>query len=201
VIPWTLENGGTSHDPAGQAFVLAADGTVEARAPDAAVHQPAAFADWLREQADHFERRHPRTKVPFVRASVVAEGEGDERTVRCPDLERAREEGTSALLYFGREDRSDDSRGDSTQAKAARKFERTVLDSESAAEAAKGWVLLRFDLSDPDDARLALSLGIAKAPTLALVLPGAEGPEIPATAGLTGAGLAALLKKRGPAGK
>ena len=68
VIRWTKEHGGTSEDPAAQAFVLTAQGKVVARAENnATLYAPKAFARWLKEQADRYEREHPRTKVALGR--------------------------------------------------------------------------------------------------------------------------------------
>ena len=78
IIPWTTEHGNTSHDPSVQAFVLKADGTVLARAPNAQVYQAPSFARWIDEQADDSEKKYPATRVPFVRAEVVAGEDGIE---------------------------------------------------------------------------------------------------------------------------
>ena len=80
--------------------------------------------------------------------------------------------------------------------KAARKFEKSALDSKKAAEAAAGWMLLRFDLGEEAHARLAASLGVEKAPGLVLFAPGAEQGEV-LESRPTGASLAYLLKKQG----
>ena len=82
--------------------------------------------------------------------------------------------------------------------KAARKLEKSALDSKKAAAAAEGWVLLRFDLGDESHARLAAGFGVEKAPALVLFAPGAEaGAEagVLLKRGITGASLAYLLKK------
>ena len=63
------------------------------------------------------------------------------------------------------------------EAAAAKKFEKKTLDSKSAAKAAEGWTLLRFDLSNPDHARFAKTLGVETAPRLLLFLPGVEKPQ------------------------
>lgn len=194
IIPWTKEHGGTSDDPSAQAFVLDAEGQVLARAADATAYQAAAFARWLGEQADLFERSHPATKMPFVRARVVAEGEGEQRTFVCALLDEARAANRPALLYFGREEREGASPSERHESKAARRCEKGTLDSQKAADECAGVTLLRFDLSQEEHAGLAGSLGVTKAPSLLLLLPGAERPEV-LSAGITGASLAYRLKK------
>ena len=194
VIPWTLEHGNTNHDPSVLAFVLQPDGTVVTRAPDAVPYQASSFARWLEEQADGYEKLHPRTRVPFVRSSVTRSGPTEEPTYACADLDRARADAKPVLLYFGREERPDLERAEKKQAKAARKFEKSTLDSKGAAKEADGWVLLRFDLGDGDQAAFARGLGVEAAPALVLFAPGAEAHEaLPAH--LSGASLAYHLKK------
>jgi len=201
VIPWTLANGGTSHDPSVQAFVVAPYGKVLSRCEDASVSTPSAIAKWLREQADRWERDHPRTALPLVWAEVAADGEGAARTARCAAVEGAREAGRPVLLWFGREpppadDRSKDAKARRAEAAAARETERTVLDSKQAAESAKGWTLLRFDLADADHALYARSLGVEAAPALLLIVPGEEKPVRMARP--TAADLAFRLRKHAP---
>lgn len=206
VIPWTLANGGTSHDPSVQAFVVAPDGKLLSRCEDAAVSTPSAFAKWLREQADRWERDHPRTALPLVRAEVACEGEGATRTARCAAVEGARAVGRPVLLWFGREappadDRSKDAKTRRAESAAAREAERAVLDSKQAADAAAasgpdGWTLLRFDLADADHALYARSLGVETAPALLLIVPGEEEPvRMPRP---TAADLAFRLRKHAP---
>ena len=170
IIPWTKEHGGTSDDPSVQAFVVGLDGKVQARAPDATAYQPSGFAKWLSEQARVYERAHPRTRMAFVRAEVK---EGEET---CTSLTKAREADQKILLYFGREAKEGQDRAAKKQTAAAKKFEKKTLDSKSAAEAAEGWTLLRFDLTNPDHAILAKTLGVETAPRLLIYLPGAEEP-------------------------
>jgi hypothetical protein len=196
IIPWTTEHGNTSHDPSVQAFVLKADGAVLARAPNAEVYQASSFTKWIQGQADEFEKKYPATRVPFLRAEVVAEDGGT--AVHCPALDEAREAGRPVLAYFGREEREGQDRGHRAEVKAARKLEKSALDSKKAAEAAAGWVLLRFDLGDEAQARFAAILGVEKAPGLVLFAPGAEQGEV-LTSRPTGASLAYLLKKHAAA--
>ena len=103
IIPWTTEHGNTSHDPSVQAFVLKADGAVLARAPNADVYQASSFTKWIKAQADDFEKKYPATRVPFLRAEVVAEDGGT--AVHCPALDEAVARKRPVLLYFGREER------------------------------------------------------------------------------------------------
>jgi hypothetical protein len=170
IIPWTKEHGGTSNDPSVQAFVVGADGRVQARAPDTTAYQPSGFAKWLSEQSKIYERAHPRTRMAFVRAEVK---EGEET---CAEFTKAREADQKILLYFGREAKEGQDRAAKKQSAAAKKFEKKTLDSKSAATAAEGWTLLRFDLANPDHARFAKTLEVETAPRLLLFRPGAEEP-------------------------
>jgi hypothetical protein len=170
IIPWTKDNGGTSDDPSVQAFVVGLDGKVQARAPDSTAYQPSGFAKWLKEQSAVYERAHPRTRMPFVRAEVA---EGEET---CAAVKKAQEADRRILLYFGREEKEGQERAAKKEAAAAKKFEKKTLDSKSAAEAAKGWTLLRFDLANPDHTRFAKTLGVETAPRLLMILPDAEEP-------------------------
>ena len=193
IIPWTLENGGTSHDPSAQAFVLHGDGTVLARAPGGQLRQKSQFAKWLGEQADLHEKKYPPTRVPLVRAEVVKDGDG----VRCAALDVAREASQPVLLYFGRSEQDDLDRKLRSEVKAARKFEKGALDSKKAAEAAEGWTLLRFDLGNEAAAALAATWEVEKAPALVIWPVGAEAP-IALPSRMTGASLAYQLKKYTP---
>ena len=175
VIKWTHEQGSTNEDPSVLAWVLSADGVVLAAGRQA--HAPGPFAKWLREQADAYERSHPATRVPFVRAQVVAEGDGDARVARAPELDEARAAGRPVLLYVGRTERPGDDKDAARDVKASRKVERGALDSKSVAEAAEGVVLLRLDVGDADHARLARALGIEKVPALLLYPGGESEPE------------------------
>lgn len=196
IIPWTKEHGGTSDDPSGQAFVLHHDGSVRARAPDATMHRAAAFASWLVEQADAYEKEHPRTRLPFVRGELgPPRTEGD--PPRCAAERKARGNGYPVLLYFGREPVADPSKAQKKEIKASRKFEKSTLDSKKAAEAAEkveGLLLLRFDLGDEQAAAYAASFGVEAAPTLVLLHGYADGPEL-LDRRTSGASLAFHLKK------
>jgi hypothetical protein len=174
------------------AFVADADGNVIAKAEN--VSQPSAFAKWLDEQAAEYERTHPTTRIPFVRAQVVGEGEGDARKASCDALETALADGRAVLLYVGRSERPDDAKAARSVASASRKFEKKTLGSKQAAEVASRAVLLRLDLGDPDHALVAGGLGVEKVPTLLLWEPGAEKPQ-DLGGRISGAALAAKLKK------
>lgn len=200
IIPWTKANGGTSDDPSVQAFVVDLDGKVVERATDADAHQPKAFVRWLTKHADAWEKAHPKTKVAFVPAEIVAEGEGAERTVKCAALDDARAAGTPVAVYVGRGPRTDDDAKAKAEAAASRAFEKGTLNSDDAAKAASGWTLLRLDRGDKDQAALAKSLGVEEAPALLLFAPGAEKPQaLPRDA--TGASLAFQMKKTATAPK
>ena len=198
IIPWTKEHGGTSDDPSAQVLVVGADGEVVARAPDQTAYQGKALAKWLEETLAAYEREHPRTALPLVRADVTGEGEGARRQVACAALDAARAEGRPALLYFGRDAAPKEEKKLAKEVAAARKFEGKSLDSKAAAEAAEGFLLLRFDLGNEDHARLAADLGVTEAPTVLLVVPGEEAPV---ALGAPDAGkLRYHLKKHAPAG-
>lgn len=205
VVKWTLANGGKSTDPAAQIFVVGADGKVAARIDDTKVSTPAAVAAWMRDQADAWERDHPRTAVPFARANVVLEaaagagiatGPAGAPSARCPALAEARESKRAALLYFGRDGEPSD-KALKAEASAARRLERTLLDSRLVADAAAGVLLLRFDLGDDAHRAFAASLGVDRAPALLLWEPGAEKPSRIAPAA-TAPDLVFKLKKLAP---
>jgi hypothetical protein len=172
IIPWTKEHGNTNEDPSVLAFVVTADGTVLARAPDAVPYQAGSFSKWLAEQAAVFEREHPRLRLPFVLAEL-----SEEEPPTCPALDRAREDRKPVLLYFGREAREDATRAEKRETKSCRALEKKALDSKSAARAAEGLVLLRFDLGAKPHAAFAKGLGVDSAPALLLWHPDAEKPE------------------------
>jgi hypothetical protein len=196
IIPWTKKHGGTSDDPSTQAFVVRPDGSVAARCKTGDAYSANNFAKWLDEQADAFEKLHPRTRVPLVMAEVVAQGEGASRELRVPALEEALEAGEKpVLLYVGLGARDGQDKKRRAQAAKARKFEKAVLDSKSAAAAAQDFVLLRLDLADADHAAYAKAkLSVEQAPTLLLWKAGAEKPEN-LGAKLTASSLAHKLKK------
>jgi hypothetical protein len=195
VIRWTQENGSDHDDPSVLAFVAQSDGTVLEKAKDA--YTPSSFAKWLNRMADKVERANPKTRVPLVRADVVAEGEGAARKVRCAALDAAREAGKPVLVYVGRSSGADDGKAEKTQVATSRRFEKGTLSAKSAAAACEGWVLLHLDLRDPDHRIVAKTLGVEKAPALLMLLPGAEKPESLGTK-LSGQSLAYKLKKHAP---
>jgi hypothetical protein len=176
IIPWTLANGNTHEDPSVLAFVVAGDGKVVARADDAVPYRAASFSKWLAEQAAAYARSHPKTAMPFLPAEVTGTGEGEKRKVGCAELDAAKRDGKPVLLYFGREARKGDDKAAKKAVAASKKLEQKALDSKAAAEAAKGWVLLRFDLADPDHRRVAKAYGVARAPRLILIHPDEEKP-------------------------
>ena len=197
IIGWTKSNGGTSDDQSCQAFVVKRDGTVLSRCPDASAHAAGGFEKWLKEQADAYERENPRTQMPFVLTDVKASGEGEEKKFTCASLGEARAAKRPVLLYFGREGAPEADKALKAQVTAARKFEKGVLDSKAAADAASGWVLLRLDLSDDDHVAFAKTLGVSGAPTLLLFAADAEKPE-DLSKGLTAPSLAFQLGKHPP---
>jgi hypothetical protein len=164
-----------------------------AMSPGNSAYAASSFAKWLREQADAYERAHPKTKVPFVRATVA--GTGDDR--RCAELKKARTSGQPIMLFFGRESRPDHDRAAKAEAKATRAYVKKQLGSKEAARNAKGWALFRFDLADADHAAFAKTLGVSKAPTTLMILPGVKAP-IDLTPKLRSGSLAYWLKKHTP---
>ena len=195
IIPWTLENGNTHKDPSVLAFVVAADGKVVSRAEDRVPYSAGSFAKWLSEQAMSYARTHPRTKMPFLPAEVTGTGEGESRKAVCAELDAAKRDGKPILLYFGREATKGDDKTAKKAAAAAKKFEKKAFDSKSAAEAAKGWVLLRFDLADADHRLLAKAHGVTSAPRLLLIHPDEEKP-VDLGERVSSSSLAYQLKKR-----
>ncbi|MHC4339472.1 MAG: hypothetical protein ACYSX0_04555 [Planctomycetota bacterium] len=193
IIPWTKEHGGTSDDPSVQAFVVARNGQVLSRCPGGSTYAGSSFARWLDEQADDHDRKFPRTKVPFAVAEVLVE-EGE--PARCEAFAEAREGNRPILLYIGREPQPDDDKKARGQVKASRKLEKGALGSKKAAKAAKGWVLLRLDLSKAEHLAFAKRIGPVQAPALLLFLPGESDPVDLGTK-LTGPSLAYHLKKHG----
>lgn len=202
IIPWTKAHGGTSDDPSDQAFLVGRDGTVLARCPGGQVHAASSFASWLKEQLATYEREHPRTRLPFVPADIEVDTVSGAKTHRCKAYDAALSAGRPVLVYVGRERVEDGDKPGKAELTAARKLERTTLDSKTAAEAAAGWTLLRLDLSQEADRAYALGLGVRAAPALVVALP-APGGGLPQTQLLpkdtTGAALAAVLKKHAPA--
>jgi hypothetical protein len=192
IIPWTKEHGGTSDDPSVQAFVVARNGQVLSRCPGGSTYAGASFARWLNGQADDYDRKFPRTKVPFAVAEIFIE-EGE--PARCEAFAEAREGRKPVLLYIGREPQPEDDKKAKKEVKASRKLEKGALGSKKAAEAAKGWVLLRLDLSRPDHLAFVKEIGVAQAPALLMFPPGETGPVDLGTK-LTGPSLAYLLKKQ-----
>jgi len=176
VIAWTKAHGGTSDDPSAQIFVLGRDGAFVARASDATAHDPKALATWLCDQSKAYERAHPKTALPLVRAEVAIEGQGEDEKAVCAALDDAKRRGAPALLYFGRDAAPEGAKKLQREVEASQKLERGALDAKSAAQSAKGWVLLRFDLADPTHARLAKSFGVGAAPDVVLVVPGGDAP-------------------------
>jgi hypothetical protein len=130
-------------------------------------------------------------------AEVVVKGEGAERKVELPALTQARDDDRPVLLYVGLGQRDGLDKKRRAQVAKARKFEKTVLDSKSAAKAAKGYVMLRLDLGDPDHAAFAKTLGVERAPALLLFVPGEEKHQ-DLGAKVTASSLAHKLKKHAP---
>jgi len=195
IIPWTLENGGTSHDPSAQVFVVTRAGSVQARCPNGKVYSGGSLAKWMEEEAKKHEKLFPRFRVPFDPAEVTIEATDDgEGAATCEALTNALQAGKPVLCYFGREPGLKDDKAIQKQIKACRKLEKAAFGSKKAAAEAKGWTLLRFDLSEKSHAKLANSYGVEAAPAVLLF---AAGKKEPTDIGkrLKGANLAYHLKK------
>lgn len=169
LIPWTKANGGTSDDPSAQVFVVGRDGAVIARCADGTAHAASGLARWVKEQADAYEKEHPRTRLALVSADVAWSGDGAERKAVCTALDAALAAGAPILIYAARDKVLEGEKGVKAEVAVARKFEKGVLDSKSAADAAAGWTLLRLDLAREADRALLATLGVTAAPQLVLI--------------------------------
>jgi hypothetical protein len=196
IIKWTLENGGTSHDPSILAFVVGRDGEVFSSLMKGKQYAASSFAKWMEEQADAYEKLHPATRLPFQRAKVVARGEGTDRAHHCAALDEARAE-KPVLLYFGRDRFKEGDKTGKKENKLSRSFVKKTLNSKSAEKESKGWAMLRFDLADESHAAFAKTLGVEAAPALLMWLPGKDEPEA-LRKGISGQSLAVILKKHRP---
>lgn len=127
-------------------------------------------------------------------ARVDIEHEGTDRRATCDALDKAREAKKAVLLYFGRGYFDPKDKTGKKENKRARKFEKVVLNSKSAAKQIDGFVLLRFDLADADHATFAAAHGVTEAPTMLLFAPGAEKPQL-LDRKTTGSRLTDLLKR------
>ncbi len=197
VIPWTKARGGTGDDPSVQAFVVDHEGKLVERASDAVAHQAREFAAFLLRQADAWDRTHARTRVPFLPPEITAEGEGEARRVACRALVDAAAEKVPAAVYVWRKETPGDDAKAKAEASASRRFAKESLGSAEAEKAAAGWVLVALDRSDPDQARLAKSLGVEAAPAVVLLVPG-EAKPILLEKGISGGGLALHFRRHAP---
>lgn len=173
------------------------DGRVFSSLMNGQQYQAASFARWATEQADAYERAHPSTRLPFQRCSVTVRGGGPDARAVCVALDEAREAHKPLLLYFGRGRFDAEDKQGKKENKLSRKFEKGTLNSKTAEKQCGGWALLRFDLADEAHAIFARSLGVQGAPALLVWLPGEDAPT-DLGRGVTGQGLAVLLKKHRP---
>ena len=192
IIEWTFENGNDNPDPSVLAYLVDRNGKVFSSCPKGQAQSVSGFSGWLEEAIRDYGKKFPRTALPFDSPEVSMDG----RTPTCETLDAAREAKKPVLLFFGREERNDDNRKARAQVKKSRKYEKSAFGSKKTAEAAEGWVLLRFDLGDRDHAALAKGLGIEAAPALLFFLPGEEKPVSPGL--IKGSSLAYHLKRHGP---
>lgn len=192
---------GTPQDhPSLLAFVVGRDGIPFALLSNNQQYQASSLAKWALEQLDAYERAHPSTRLPFVPGSATLDDEGSDAKAACSALDEARAAKKPVLLYFGRGHFDPKDKQAKKENKRARKFEKGTLNSKTAAKEAEGWVLLRYDLSDEADAKLAAQLGVKEAPEL-LVWP--ADAETPTALGrkVSGHGVAFQLKKHKPGAK
>lgn len=170
---------GTPQDhPSLLAYVVGRDGKVFSLLSNNQQYQASSLAKWANEQLDAYEKQFPSTRMPFIPGHVEIEGEGTDETAVSKEIVDAREAKKPMLLYFGRGHFDAQNKRQKKENKAARKFEKVTLNSKAAAKDADGWVLVRFDLSNPDHAKLAKQLGVKAAPDLVLWTPDAEKPKL-----------------------
>jgi hypothetical protein len=187
VIQWTHANGSDHHDPSVLAWLVGRDGKVVARCPGGKAYNASGLAGWLDDELKKYEKLHPRTAVPLVAAELDDDG-------KCTVLSEAVEAKKPVLIYFGRESGT---KKQKKEISACRKFEKGTLGSKKAGAAAKGWVLLRFDLADEKHAAFAKALGVVAAPALLIWEPGSDKPTNIGTK-VRGPNLAYHLKKISP---
>ena len=195
IIKWTMENGSPKDHPSLLAFVVGRDGKSFSLLDNGQQYQAGSLVKWAEEQLEAYEKAHPSTRLPFQRGHVDVLGEGTEEEVVCAELNTAREAKQPILLYFGRSHFDSKDKKAKKQNKLSRKFEKGTLNSKTAAKEAKGWALIRLDVSEPMHRALADSFGVKAAPELLMWLPGQDEPQVLGRR-VTGPGLAALLKKR-----
>lgn len=201
IIQWTMDHGSTKRDgktpedhPSLLALIVGRDGKPFSILSDGRQYQAGSLIKWAEEQLVAYEQQHPSTRLPFVPASVAIEGEGADRKATCEALAKALEAKKPVLLYFGRGYFEPKDKTAKKENKRARKFEKVVLNSKSAAKQIDGFVLLRFDLADAAHATFATAHGITEAPSMLLFAPGVEKPQL-LDRKTTGSRLADLLKR------
>jgi len=188
------QDGRPQDHPSLLALVVGRDGEPFALLSNNQQYQAGSLAKWALEQLNLYERAHPSTRLPFVPAHVDLEGEGTDEKAVCGEIDAAREAGRPILLYFGRSHFEPKDKTAKKENKRARKFEKGTLNSKTAAKEIDGWVMLRFDLSDEEHAKLARQFGVEAAPDLLMWVPGAEAPSVLGRK-VSGQSLAGKLKK------
>lgn len=189
-----MDQGSKSDHPSILAFVVGTDGKAFSLLDNGQQYSASSFVKWATEQANAYEKAHPSTRMAFVRGDVDVRGEDADRKATCDAIDEAREAKKPMLLYFGRGHFEAKDKTGKKENKAARKFEKRVLNNKKAAAQAEGFVMLRFDLFDEDHAVLAKQLEVSSAPKLLLWMPADEKPTA-LDKKITGGGLAAKLKK------
>ena len=192
-----MDNGSPKDHPSLLAFIVGRDGKVFSLLDNGQQYQAGSLVKWAEAQLDEYEKAHPSTRLPFQRGHVEVNGEGTDKEVLCTEVTAAREAKKPMLLYFGQGHFDPKDKTAKKANKFSRKFEKGTLNSKVAAKEAKGWALLRFDLSEETQKTLADSFGVKGAPELLMWLPGEEKPTVLGRK-ITGRALAIHLKKHRP---
>ncbi len=196
-----MDNGSKKRDgktpedhPSLLALIVGRDGKVFSLLSNGQQYNAGSLAKWAVDQANKYEKAHPSTRIPFVRAKVEVHGEGTDLKAECEEIEKARAANKPVMLYFGRGHFDPKDKAAKKESKLARKVEKGTLNSKTALKQIGGWVLLRFDISDEEHAAFAAAHGVEAAPAFLMWLPGEEQPQ-PVDRKISGHGLASLFKK------
>nr|MDJ0523398.1 hypothetical protein [Planctomycetota bacterium] len=184
IIKWTMDHGSKKADgkpqdhPSLLAIICGRDGNFFSLLSNGQQYQAGSLMKWANEQLDAYEKQFPSTRMPFVPGKVEVDGEGTEAKASSPEIDAARKAKKPLLIYFGRGYFDPKDKKAKKENKLARKFEKGTLNSKTAAKEVEGWVLLRFDLSNADHAKLATQLGVTAAPDLLMWLPADDNPTV-----------------------
>jgi hypothetical protein len=185
IIKWTMDHGSKKADgktpqdhPSLLAIICGRDGKFFSLLSDNRQYQAGSLVKWADEQLDEYEKQFPSTRMPFVPGKVSVDGDGTDAKATCAAIDEARTAKKPLLLYFGRGHFDAKDKQAKKENKLARKFEKGTLNSKTAAKETQGWVLLRFDLANEEDAKLATQMGVKAAPDLLMWLPADEKPTV-----------------------